>query len=364
VAEQSESASKEFEPSQKKLEDLRKKGDIPKSADLNAAAGLFGFIAICLIAGSENLLQTARELAHFFVWPESVNRFTDGPFSQPRPSLPVASLVGHFLPWFLVPAAVVFAAILVQKSLVFAPSKLQPKLSRISPLSNAKNKFGRSGIFEFLKSFLKLGIVSLALVVFLAGRFEDIAAVSALSPQQGIMLMTQLVVEFLWVVFVFYLVVGALDLLWQRAEHLRKNRMSRQEMTDEHKQSEGDPQVKQQRRQRAQDIATNRMLADVQSADVIVVNPTHYSVALSWDRERGTAPKCVAKGVDEMARTIRRIATESGVPIFSDAPAARAMYAIVDIGAEIPAEHYRSAAAAIRFADRLAASARNKWNTQ
>jgi flagellar biosynthesis protein FlhB len=139
--------------------------------------------------------------------------------------------------------------------------------------------------------------------------------------------------------------------------------MSRKDLTDEMKDSEGDPHVKGQRRQRAQDIATNQMLADVSGADVIIVNPTHYAVALKWKRGARTAPICVAKGVDEIAAQIRARAAEHGIPIHSDPPTARAIHAAVEIGAPIQAEHFKAVAAAIRFAEAMRSKARKPWRT-
>ena len=116
----------------------------------------------------------------------------------------------------------------------------------------------------------------------------------------------RLAIEFLFLVLVIAVVIGAVDYMWQQAEHIRRNRMSHKELRDEHKEQEGDPIFKQIRRQKAYDIATNKMLADVPKADVVVVNPTHYAVALTWSRKAGTAPVCVAKGVDEIAAFIAR----------------------------------------------------------
>ena len=129
---------------------------------------------------------------------------------------------------------------------------------------------------------------------------------------------------------------------------------------DETKESEGDPHFKQTRRQRGQEIAMTQMMADVPRADVVIVNPTHYAVALMWSREPGAAPTCVAKGVDETAKRIRQIAQESAVPIHSDPPTARALHATVDIGVEIPTEHFAAVAAAIRFSDAIRKRARGE----
>ena len=136
--------------------------------------------------------------------------------------------------------------------------------------------------------------------------------------------------------------------------------MSHKEVADETKEAEGDPHLKQHRRARAQMAASNQMMAEVPTADVILVNPTHYAVALRWDRKPGTAPLCVAKGVDEIAFRIREIAQEAGVPIHSDPPSTRALFETTEIGSEIAEEHYAPVAAAIRFADEIRQKAKGK----
>jgi flagellar biosynthetic protein FlhB len=148
-------------------------------------------------------------------------------------------------------------------------------------------------------------------------------------------------------------VVGVVDLVWQRLHHLSRNRMSRKELEDEMRESEGDPMLKGQRRQAGIAIAMNQAAAAVPKADVVIVNPTHFAVALAWDRGGGRAPVCVAKGVDEVALRIRTLAAEAGVPVRSDPPTARALHAAVDVGQEVPSAHFRAVAAAIRFADRI-----------
>jgi flagellar biosynthetic protein FlhB len=148
-------------------------------------------------------------------------------------------------------------------------------------------------------------------------------------------------------------IIGGLDYIWQYSELMKKNRMSHKEIVDEHKDSEGDPYMKQARRSRAQEIAGNQMMSDVSKADVVLVNPTHYAVALKWNRANGEAPVCVGKGVDEIARTIREIAQENGVPLHLDAPATRALYASTDVGQMIAPEHYKPVAAAIRFSEEM-----------
>ena len=137
--------------------------------------------------------------------------------------------------------------------------------------------------------------------------------------------------------------------------------MSHKEMRDEVKESEGDPHLKQARRARAQEVAMTQMMADVPFADVIIVNPTHFAVALKWEGTKASAPKCVAKGTDEVAMRIRAVAKESNVAIHSDPPTARLLFAAVEVGQEIRPEHYAAVAVAIRFADTLKQGKRKAW---
>ena len=207
-----------------------------------------------------------------------------------------------------------------------------------------------------MKIFLTGGL----LFWFLGRHAADLFATMSLTPAQGLALMLGLVFQFLLIVFCVSLVFGAVDYLWQVLRHRARNRMSRQEMVEEHKEAEGDPHFKQHRRQRGQEIALNRMLRDVETADVVVVNPMHYAVALKWNRARRQAPVCVAKGVDEAAAAIRARAAEHGVPIHRDPPTARAIYAAVRLGEPVRPDHYRAVAAAIRFAEAMRRRAKGR----
>lgn len=352
------SEEKEFAPTEHRLAEARRRGEVPMGRDLLAAAGLAGLLAAALVAprslirlGDTGmvLLDQADRLAPLIG------------AGQPALAGGLGAAVFSALgPWVALPAGAVLMMLFAQRALVFAPAKLEPKLSRISVIQGTKRKFGRAGLFEFGKSLVKLVAVSAMLAAYLAARTDAILGSLSLDPAQIAALLGRLVVEFLLLVTLLQLAIGGLDLLWQHHEHLRQHRMSRKDMTDEMKQSEGDPHVKAQRRQRAVEIASNRMLADVPKADVIIVNPTHYAVALRWSRQSRGAPVCVAKGVDAMAARIREIGATAGVPIRSDPPTARALFATVEIGAEVQPAHYRTVAAAIRFADSMRRRARNR----
>ena len=358
MSDEPEDDDKQFEATQHKLDEARKKGDFPRSIDLNTAAAYAGILVVGLSIGAGSLVQIGSNLAGYLGKSDSLSAVVFASSGAPMMGGMMWALGMWLAPWFAIPAVFVILSIIAQRGFVFAPTKLEPKLSRISPVSQAKNKFGRNGLFEFGKSFAKLVLYSTVLFLFLAGRLPDIMSAMALSPGQVIATLLQLCISLMSIVLVIALALGVVDYTWQRAEHLRKNRMSRKEMMDENKNSEGDPAMKQQRRQKGVAIAMNQMMGDVPDADVIIVNPTHYAVALKWDRLNGTAPECVAKGVDLVAAQIREVAQENAVPIHSDPPTARALYATVEIGDQIPKDHYKTVAAAIRFADKIRKVAR------
>jgi len=355
-----EGEEKQYEPSPKKLEDARKKGEVPRSADLISASGYGGFLLVAMAWGAASMSDFSQILAGFL---GRADLLSDLLFANSGTALSAGAgrgLAVDLAPWALIPGLLALLSVFAQQSFSVTGSKLQPKLNRISLIANAKNKFGRNGLFEFAKSFVKLLIYCVILGVFLWQWMPDILASVALGPQSVTVMMLRLSVMFFMSVLVVAFVLGAIDFMWQRAEHLRKNRMSHKEMMDESKESEGDPYMKQHRRQKAYDIAMNQMMNDVKKADVVIINPTHYALALKWDRKSGRAPICVAKGVDEVAMQIRQRAQENGVPLHSDPPTARLLYALMDVGDEVQPGHYAVVAAAIRFGEAMRKKARSR----
>ncbi len=359
MAESEEDSDKQYAASQKKLDDARKKGEFARSADLHSAGGYGGLLLAIATLGSLALADLGTSLAILLGQADSIAEVMlagGAPFAG---GIIVTVFVAVAV-LFGAPAVFALLSVLLQRAFVMTPGNLAPKLDRISPISGAKNKFGAKGLFEFVKSTAKLVIYVVALGIYLVMQGDAILGTTAFEPRQLIVSMGRMLVELLALVFLIALLIGALDYLWQHGHHLHKNRMSRKELMDELKQSEGDPMMKQQRRQRGQEIAMNRMLADVPKADVVIVNPTHFAVALQWDRSRA-APVCLAKGVDETAGRIRALAQEYAVPLHSDPPTARALYAEVEIGEEIRPTHYKAVAAAIRFAESMRKKARQMW---
>ncbi len=349
---------KTFDPTPQKLAEARRKGNIPRSQDVTAAAVYLGFFAVVLSVGAFAMQHAASVLMIFLSSPDRLTGRILGPGG---PGL-MASIMGEALwalaPFFAVPIVAVIVSLVGQQAVTVSGEKLVPKVSKLSILKNAQNKYGPTGLMEFAKSFVKLVAIASTLGIYLAGDLDRMIGAAQSDAKITGALMMQSLVVLLGITCIISVAIAGIDLVWQRFDHARKLKMSYQDLKEESKEAEGDPYIKAQRRQRAQSIATNRMLLDVPKADVIIVNPTHYSVALQWTREKGSAPKCVAKGENEIALRIREIAGSAEIPIHSDPPTARALHATVELGQEIPPQHYRAVAAAIRFADKLRADAR------
>ncbi|MCC6006116.1 MAG: EscU/YscU/HrcU family type III secretion system export apparatus switch protein [Rhodobacteraceae bacterium] len=346
---QEDSAEKSFEPTPRKLEEARRKGDIARATDLNAAAAYLGFLVLMAAGGAGLALGLAEHLAAPLA---GADRGLSGALGGGGGAWALG-LAALALPFWAAPAILVVGSLAAQRAVVFAPSKLAPKLQRISPLSNAGNKFGPTGLFEFAKSTAKLIVLSITLFLFLLALGDQMIGAVLLGPRAAMASALAALVGFWAVVTVIAGAIAMIDMAWQAHDHRRKLRMTRQEVLDEAKSSEGDPHLKQARRQRGRDIATNRMMSEVPGADVVIVNPVHVAVALRWSRARGSAPVCVALGQGEIALRIREIAAEAGVPIRHDPPTARALFATVELGQEVPPALYAAVAAAIRFAEDL-----------
>ncbi|WP_298258933.1 flagellar type III secretion system protein FlhB [uncultured Litoreibacter sp.] len=358
MSEASDTGEKTHEPTPKKLLDARKKGQIPKSTDLSASAAYLGLILALTILGPTSILGASSKLSRFIADPTAFVS-QEGAIELASISRVIGSVsVATLIPFFAVPALAVLLSLISQQAITFAPSKLAPKLSKISPITSVKNKFGSSGLFEFAKSVVKLVIVGLVMFWFIRSSLPEMLQIIGLEPRQLTASLGNNILSFLTIILVISVAIGGIDYLWQLAEHLRKNKMSRKEVEDESKEAEGDPHNKQARRQRGYEIAMNQMLADVPEAAVVIVNPTHYAVALKWDPLSASAPICVAKGTDEIAMRIRETAAEFSVPIHRDPPTARSLFARIDVGQEIWPDDYKAVAAAIRFAQSINSKAK------
>lgn len=338
---------KSHDPTQKRLDDARAKGDIARAPDLAAAAGYAGLFLASFGAGGWAISQMGTIGAAMLAHPRAEDA-TAAAFRMAVPAFPLLVL----------PGLAVLSLLVAVRGITVTGEKLAPRLSRINPVATAKHKFGPEGLAEFAKAAAKVMLIGLALVWLAQQTGAALLASALLDPRQVAVQLGAAIIWALGLAALVGLVIGLADLVWQNHRLRVRNRMSRKELTDETKESEGDPHVKSERRRKGQEIALNRMLADVPKADVVIVNPTHYAVALRWDRKARMAPVCVAKGVDEVALRIRARAAEAGVPIRQDAPTARAIHATVRLGEPIRPEHYRAVAAAIRFAQAMRRRAR------
>ena len=344
--------AKSHEPTPSRIEKARREGDAPQSREANAAGAYLGFYLAFLGSGGA-AASIAKPLVALFQRPEefTLHLLSGGLLA----SLILATLAAG-VGFLFLPAFGVLLSLTGQRAFTFAPGKLAFKLSRISPAANAKQKFGPDGLAEFFKGAVKLILIMAAFgALFLKG-LERWPAYASAPAEAALELMRREGAIFIGLICIFSAFVAAIDLPWQISRYRKKLMMSHEELKRESKESDGDPAMKQSRRQRAKAIATNRMLLDVPSANVVIVNPAHYAVALKWEGPKSGAPRCVAKGADEMALKIREIASQSGVPIRADPPTARAIFAVVDVGKEIKRSHYAAVAAAIIFAEKARAA--------
>lgn len=360
MSEEEQSGEKTHEPSEQRLEEARRKGDIAKSTDLSAAAAYFGLLIAIFLAGGAVVRQSSEVMMSFLSRADTLAPRVLSTGGGAISGQMVFEVSLALLPIFGVPFLLVLTVLVAQQAIVFAPDKLAVKMNRISPIAQAMNKFGPTGIAEFVKATVKLIAISIIVGLFLVYETDRIVGLTRATPAAATREMADIAVALLIQIAIIAAVIAVIDYLWQRFDHARKLRMTFQEVRDEAKQSEGDPMLKGQRRRRAEEIVNNRMMLDVPEASVVIVNPTHYAVALKWERAMGGAPVVVAKGTDGLALRIREVAERAKVPIHSDPPTARALEATTEIGQEIEPSHYQAVAAAIRFAEAMRVRAKER----
>ncbi|MFP7569305.1 flagellar biosynthesis protein FlhB [Marivita sp. S2033] len=341
---------KPYEASRRKLEQARKKGEIVRSQDVVNLVVLVLFLIAIYVIFNGPMTKIVRDIEGF------ISQAVEVPEAQNGAGV-FGAVTGWIAPLlitlFLVPFAVVLMGLIGTQRVLFTADKLKPKLNRISVIANAKKKYGPSGLFEFFKNFAKFTVFAGIMTVFAADTYRLFEVAILRETHMALANIYEVALRWLWYTGAAYCVFAVIDAFWQVHEHAKKNRMSHKELKDEHKNEEGDDNIRQQRRAKAEEIATNRMLLDVPKAAVVITNPTHFAVALQWSGDRQSVPKCVARGTDETARKIREIAIQSGVPLYRDPPTARELYANVKIGMTIDHDHYKAVAAAIGYARRI-----------
>lgn len=344
---QEDESQKTEEPTPKKLEESRKKGQVALSREVNNWVMLFTATIVVLAIGPSALNSMKLFMQGFIERAHVMPYAPDG----------IGTVLGHSfwgilgilaLPLIILMIAA-FLAPFLQIGPLFAPQVIKPDVSKISPMAGFKRLFSMRSIMEFVKGILKIGIIGFIGILLLKPFYGSIDHMIGLPVPTMMDEMQGLVLRLMSGILVVLLVVAVADLVYQRYEHYKKMRMSKQELKDEYKQTEGDPHVRAKLRQLRQEKARARMMQAVPEADVVITNPTHYSLALKYDPEEMDAPVLVAKGVDELAMRIREVAKENDVPLYENRPLARVLYDTVELDEMIPAEHYQAVAEVISY---------------
>jgi flagellar biosynthetic protein FlhB len=350
MAEPGDDSEKTEEPSQKRLEEALKRGDVVKSQEVNTWFVMAGatLVLMAFSAGmSRDLTATMRGLIANS-WQISV----DGPALPGLFKKIGLEIVAAVAIPFLVLMLAALGGNLVQHKLVWSFDGLMPKLSKLSPLAGLQRQFSKQAIANFGKGLVKIVIVGAVLASLMWPERQHMEALVHSDPATLLPYVFSITLKLMGTVVAMLAVIAAADYLFQYRQWFQKQKMSMQEMKEEFKQSEGDPHVKGRIRQLRQQRMRKRMMAAVPKASVIITNPTHFAVALQYERGMA-APICVAKGVDALALKIREIATEHRIPIVENPPLARALHATVQIDQVIPAEHYKAVAEVIGYVMRL-----------
>ncbi|MBT5373083.1 MAG: flagellar biosynthesis protein FlhB [Rhodospirillaceae bacterium] len=347
MAEGEDDSQKTEDPTQKRLSEGRKKGQVATSREVNhwliITAG-----TLLIMMYVPGMMRNISEL---------LSRFIESPGQLPADFANLRGLmkglVLSMMQIMLVPIifmiAVALATGLLQHGLIFSVEKIKPSLEKISLLKGLKRMFSLNSIMEFLKGILKLSIVATVGTVMMLPEFDKLALVPQMDLPDVLGLIHELAIKLLIGVVSIVTVIAGLDFAYQKFQFMKQMRMSKQEIKDEYKQSEGDPMVKSRLRQIRAERARQRMMAEVPDSDVVITNPTHFAIALKYDQLTMEAPLCIAKGADEVALRIRAVAKEHDITIVENPPLAQALFAGVEINEEIPEEHYKAVAEIIGY---------------
>ena len=345
--EQKDDAQKTEDATPKRREEARKKGQVVSSKEITHWFMVFGASMAVLVASTFYVPKFSKLLLHFFersdvISPDSASLHVF--YGQ------VITEVGMVL---LIPLGIMFVAAfvgnVVQNGLLFSTEPMKPKLSKISLVKGMGRLFSMKGFVEFLKGILKIGAIGGGCYLITRKTVADPTYFIGMDGLQMLGAMkTQASYIFVTVLSILIL-VAALDYFFQYFKHEKELRMTKQEVKEEHKQTEGDPAIKGKLRQIRAERARTRMMADVPTATAVVTNPTHFSVAIRYVSDEMTAPIVVAKGQDNIALKIREVAKEHDVPIMENPPLARALFSGVEINEEIPEEHYKAVAEVVRY---------------
>jgi|SRR5579871_2333317 len=350
MAEDHDDAEKTEDPTQKRLDEAIKRGDVVKSQEVNAwfvlaAAALVllsfsGPMSMQLTAMFRGILENS--------WRISVD---GGGLMRLARELSLETLAAVAIPFLLLMLAAI-GGNAIQHRLVWSAEALAPKLSKISPLAGAKRLFSKQSLANFIKGLAKLAVVGAVATALLWPARKKLEGLVSTDPAAIVPLSRALSLQLFGGVVAILAIIAAADYLFQYRSWHERQKMSLREIRDEFKESEGDPKIKAKIRQLRTMRQRKRMMAAVPTATVVITNPTHFAVALQWERGMN-APVCVAKGQDVIALKMREVATAHDVPIVENPPLARTLHATVEIDDEIPAEHYKAVAEVITYVMKL-----------
>jgi flagellar biosynthetic protein FlhB len=336
----------------KKRSEARKKGSVAKSADLNGAIVMFAAL-FALSATAPHLVEvlqsSMRDAFALVASPDVVNHRGLGPLVSSQGTAAALAAAPVIL-------TCVAAAVLVNVAQVGGKphvSALKPDPKRLNPLTGFKNIYGPNALFEGAKNLVKVGAVGAVTALGVLPKLDELAALVGMPPAELMPVLAHTVLGIAQRAGAAYLLIGIVDYLYQRYRHEKSLKMDKQEVKEEHKSTELPPEVRGAIRRRQMQQARARMMADVPTADVVVTNPTHFAVALRYDPQKA-APEVVAKGSDLLAKKIREIAADSGVPVIADPPLARSLHASVEVGHVIPEELFQAVAQLLAFVYRMA----------
>lgn len=355
-----EGQEKTEQPTAKKLSDGRKKGQVGKSQELNSLAVfatglLLVFITQQLLSGNLGKLTVGifDSLDILTINRDNTQEIFIGWFYS------FISIIGPVL------AGVFFAALIAgisQVGLKFGWQVFQPKLSKFNPIKGVKNLFFSSRSFvELLKSVAKFIIVGGFTYIVLDDLIMESTQLVNLTVSETVDFMIDASISLIWKISLIYVVIAAVDFIFQKYKFKKDMMMTKQEVKEENKQSEGDPLIKSRIKRAQVQLSTNRMIQELPKADVVITNPTHFAVALKYDMEKDSAPKVIAKGVDQLAQRIKKIAAENDIPLHEDRELARALYKMCDVGESIPENLFKAVAQILAYVYQLKNNYKKKF---
>lgn len=332
------------EPTSKKLEDARKEGQVAKSKELYSSASLIILFLLIKVWSShmgEDFLEMFQSIYNRF---DEMTKPPGGLISSADfMSLLINSLekiMIIILPFLLIGFVLAFVIDLVQVGWKPTTKPLQPKFNKLNPINGFKKIFSAQSLVELLKSLLKIAVVIIILYNDLREKWNLLFLLYDVALMQAVAIAADLLVSIGIKIAMFFLVIAFADFAYQKWKFRQDMKMTKQEVKDEYKSQEGDPQIKGQIRRRMQEASMRRMMQDLPKADVVITNPTHYAVAVQYDKNIADAPVVIAKGADYLAQRIKDVAKENKIEIVENKPLARSLYANVEIGEQIPPELY------------------------